>query len=53
MFNVIEDVVKLTIKYVDGVIELKLINDIVEYSEDVYQKVLLNSIIPDKCADNK
>jgi hypothetical protein len=30
MFNVIEDVVKLTIKYVDGVIELKLIKDIVE-----------------------
>ena len=30
MFNVIEDVVKLTKKYVDGVIELKLIKDIVE-----------------------
>jgi hypothetical protein len=30
MFNVIEDVVKLTVKYVDGVIVLKLIKDIVE-----------------------
>jgi hypothetical protein len=30
MFNVIEDVVKLTVKCVDGVIVLKLIKDIVE-----------------------
>jgi len=30
MFNVTEDVVKLTVKYVEGVIVLKLLNVIVE-----------------------
>ena len=37
MFNVTEDVVKLIVKFDEGVIVLKLLNVIVEYSDAVNQ----------------
>lgn len=53
MFNITENVVKLTIKCDDGVIMLKLLNVIVEYCESVNQYTVFIGFIPDRFLANK